>query len=537
MKKQPKMFQAGLWLCVGAISILTLVLPQRMSRAQGMATVIYNDPNTRVYYPRIMEIRHSDTDNGALLATCEEYKRPTPVHPIYKSTDKGRTWTKIGEVQDTQHGWGMRYQPMLFELPQDVADVPKGTILCAGSAIPDDMSQTSLELYRSDDGGATWTYMSTVVQGGRASPNGREDPVWEPFLMLDEQGRLVYFESDERFPEHNQLLCHFVSEDGGYSWGPLVQDVSLGELRPGMPIIAALPNGRFIMVYEIVGLEGFPVYYKLSDDGLDWARQRNLEIRTVDNYTPGSTPYCVWTPAGGANGTIIVSGRVPLDPAGGDFVVNYNNGEGPWYRMRTPISYGRGRGSAGYSRSMVVSQDGKELYTVCNMHNDLPSRLNMTFFRIPLQLAFDWSYEITAGCSFKLMTTDADGVVQQPNREDASQKWKLTDAGDGYCRLVASDGKVLEVQDGSTADGAAVVLAEQVDSDSQKWQIRYIDEGFYKLTAKHSGKCLHVTGGSEADGAVIVQGPDDGSDAMKWRMDAVDIDDAWSDWEWVPDVY
>lgn len=542
MENELKGFRKGFPKLTSLVILIFIQMSLNVSYATNtesmIYSVIYNDPNIRVYYPRIMEIRHNDSAKGTLLATCEEYIRQMPVHPIYKSTDKGKTWTRIGEVKDTQHGWGMRYQPFLFELPQTVGNLPKGTILYAGSAIPPDMSKTSIDLYKSNDLGITWTYMSTVCEGGRARPSGREDPVWEPFLMLDEQGRLVCFESDERFPAHNQLLCHFVSEDGGYTWGPLVEDVSLGELRPGMPIIAALPNGRFIMTYEIVGLAGHPVYYKLSDDGLDWARRPNLELRTIDNYTPGSTPYCVWTPVGGPNGTIIVSGRIPHDPVGGDFVVNYSNGEGTWYRMRTPISYGRARGSAGYSRSMVVSQDGKELYSVVNLHNNLRSTLNMVFFRIPLQLAFGWSYELTAGCSYQLMTTGTDGtIVQRSNLENASQKWALADAGDGYCRLVARGGRVLEVQGQSTDDGAAVVLGEQAEKDSQKWQIRYVGEGFYKLIANQSGKCLTVREGSKDEGANVIQSTDDDSNAQKWRMDPVDTKNPWGQWKYVTGIY
>jgi len=510
MKEEFKVLRKRYPLLISLWFLLSIQILLNISNAaideSSVYSVIYNNPNVRVYYPRIMEIRYNESAKGTLLATCEEYTRPMPVHPIFKSADKGKTWTRISDVNDTQRGWGMRYQPFLFELPQDVGELKKGTILCAGNAIPNNLSQTAIDIYKSENLGMTWTYMSTVCEGGRASPNGREDPVWEPFLMLDEQGRLVCFESDERFPEHNQLLCHFVSEDGGKTWGPLVQDVSLGELRPGMPVIAKLPNGRFIMTYEIVGLVGHQVYYKLSDDGLDWTRRSNLEIRTVDNYKPGSTPYCVWTPVGGQNGTIIVSGRIPHDPVGGDFVVNYNNGEGNWYRMRTPISYGSGRSSAGYSRSMVVSQDGKEIYSVVNLHNNLRSSLNMVFYRFPLQLAFGWDYELTAGCSYLLMTTDTEeSVIQQNNKEDASQKWTLTDAGDGYCRLISSDGKAMEVQGQSTEDGAAVVLSEQSERDSQKWKIRYLSEGFYKLTAKHSGKCLTVSSGSKDEGAKIIQ--------------------------------
>ena len=87
------------------------------------------------------------------------------------------------------------------------------------------------------------------------------------------------------------------------------------------------------------------------------------------------------------------------------------------------------------------------------------------------------------------------------------------------------------------ADGADVGLADQAESDSQKWRVRYQGDGFYKLVGKQSGKCLCVSSGSTADGAPLQQGPDDGSNAMQWRMDAVDTADAWGQWSWVPNVY
>jgi hypothetical protein len=308
-----------------------------------------------------------------------------------------------------------------------------------------------------------------------------------------------------------------------------------------MVVIAPLPNGKYIMTYELVGAPGAPITFKLSDDALNWgpAADRGIQIITADDYRPGSTPYCVWAQAGGKDGMIIASGRVPHDPLGGDLVVNYNCGEGKWYRMRTPIRY-QNAANAGYSRSMAVAANGRELYSVIELPNGQRSRLNMTFYRFPLELAFGWSYELTAACSFRLMTADNAGVVQRSNREDATQKWMLTDAGDGYCRLIVAGGNgggVLEVQGQSTADGAPVVVGEQADRDSQKWRIHYVGEGFYKLAAKHSGKTLCVGGASKTEGATLQQGPDDASDAMKWRMDAVDTKDAWTDWKWLPNVY
>ena len=321
----------------------------------------------------------------------------------------------------------------------------------------------------------------------------------------------------------------------------MVQDVSLGKLRPGMPIVVKLPNGRYFMVYEIVRLEGAQIHYKFSDDGLNWEpiSDRGTPITTVDVYSPGGTPYCVWAPVGGPNGMIIVSAKGPCDPLCGDFAVNYNLGKGHWYRMRTPIKYDGSVGS-GYSRSMVVSANGKELYSVVNLPNGHRSRLNMVFYRIPLELAVGWSYKLTAACSFKNLgvenNSNANGanVKQWSNNEDTSQQWTLQAAGDGYYKLVAKNsGKVLEVDQQSTADGANVVQREYANRDNQKWKIEYVGDGFYKLTAKHSEKCLSVSNGSSAEGANVHQSTDNNSDAQKWRMDPVDTQNPWGEWEYV----
>jgi len=207
--------------------------------------------------------------------------------------------------------------------------------------------------------------------------------------------------------------------------------------------------------------------------------------------------------------------------------------------MRTPIRYAGSAGS-GYSRSMVVSANGKELYSVVNLPNGQRSRLNMAFYRIPLEPAVGWFYKLTAACSFKNLgvenNSDADGayVKQWSNKEDNSQQWTLQTASDGYYKLVSKNsGKVLEVESQSTADGADIVLGQYADRDNQKWKIEYVVDGFYKLTAKHSGKCLSVSNSSGDEGANARQSAYNGSDAQKWRMDPVDTQNPWGDWQYV----
>jgi hypothetical protein len=130
----------------------------------------YTDPRT--LYARTVEL-----GDGRLLATWENYSpEPPPVYfPIYESTDGGASWAEIAHVEDTVYGFGLRYQPFLYVLPQDFGDdFPTGTVLLAGSAIPTNLSETNIELYASRDEGYTWEFVSHIAHGGVAIPNNGE---------------------------------------------------------------------------------------------------------------------------------------------------------------------------------------------------------------------------------------------------------------------------------------------------------------------------------------------------------------------------
>lgn len=214
-----------------------------------------NAPTVGAMYPRVIRIKHHTESKGNILVTFEHYMNREPSFPIYRSTDNGETWQLLSEVEDTKNRWGMKYQPHLFELPQQVGEFPAGTIFCSGNSIPEDKSATDLLVYVSRNGGKSWEFLSSIVRGGRAIyPNEKEIPVWEPFLGLDKSGKLVAYYSDERydFDKFDQLLAHKVSEDGGKTWGKEVFDVAVpdSKTRPGMAITAKLPNEKYIMVLK-----------------------------------------------------------------------------------------------------------------------------------------------------------------------------------------------------------------------------------------------------------------------------------------------
>ena len=151
-------------------------------QVESQSVKVYSPPSSykipRVLYARALLLQHGKEDTasqeskngkvepGTILATWENYSSEPPYFPIYKSTDKGKTWSEISRVKDQVNGWGLRYQPQLFELPMPMGGFPEGTILLAGSAIPEDLSVTQIDLYASTDRGSVNVFFpySSIVR-------------------------------------------------------------------------------------------------------------------------------------------------------------------------------------------------------------------------------------------------------------------------------------------------------------------------------------------------------------------------------------
>ncbi len=146
--------------------------------------------------------------------------------------------------------------------------------------------------------------------------------------------QLVVYYSDQRDPLHGQKLAHQTSSDL-VTWGPVVNDAAYTEYlaRPGMTTVAYIPPiKKWIVTYELpVGDSSshganYPVTYRLSDSPLtfDSAPPTGILIRLANGtqIAPNASPYVVWSPSGGPNGTIIVSdadvSQVYVNTKGGD---------------------------------------------------------------------------------------------------------------------------------------------------------------------------------------------------------------------------
>ncbi|KAJ5565770.1 Neuraminidase [Penicillium sp. DV-2018c] len=300
------------------------------------------DSSHSVLYPRQVEL-----SDGTLLATASYGGDKKPYFPIFSSADGGATWDWISNMTDQVNGLGMAAQPALAELPFAVGDFPAGTVLASGNSWGGE--STNIDIYASQDKGHTWKFVSNVARGSGPSTENGNPCIWEPFIQFFNHTIGVFY-SDQRDPLHGQKLAHQESTDLK-SWGDVVDDVAYLNYtaRPGMTVIDYIPPlEKWILVHEFpAGGEswsgvGYPVYYRLSSSPFDFRYVDGTPI-VIDGMQPNASPYVVWSPAGGVNGTIIVS-----DADNGSIFTNRANGQpDKWEIHDTPQP-------AAYSRSLHV---------------------------------------------------------------------------------------------------------------------------------------------------------------------------------------
>ncbi|MET8811732.1 beta-L-arabinofuranosidase domain-containing protein [Streptomyces sp. NPDC004549] len=118
-----------------------------------------------------------------------------------------------------------------------------------------------------------------------------------------------------------------------------------------------------------------------------------------------------------------------------------------------------------------------------------------------------------------MSTANSARVVQYDNTPTGDHAWQFVDRGDGWF-LVRNghSGKVLGVDGMSTADSAIVVQYEDNGTDDHLWRQVDKGDGWFLLLNRHSGKVLGVSGMSTANSAQVVQFADNGTDDHLWRL-------------------
>ena len=457
---------------------------------QTMYTPSSDAPAPGSLYANGLQLKHNGTANGQILATFEQYTHGTPVFPIYRSTDGGGTFQRLSEVRDTQNGWGMRWQPALFELPVAVGGFPAGTILAAGASVPGDRSATKIDMYASTDRGLTWRFVSNIATGGAAQSVNGYTPVWEPYFVMNGSRLIVYY-SDQRDTRYGQKIVHQVTTNL-VNWGPVVNDMTAPSYnpRPGMPTVARLPNGNYVMTFEYGGSSNgdYVVHYKISADPERFGSAAAIPLRTTDGVAPQFTPYIAWSPAGGPNGTLVVTAASHTE-----LFLNSQNGAANAWTRTSSLTGG------GYSRGLVPLADGHSVLVLNAGQNG--SALNSVYYS---------TVDLSGNGGNVLRAANANRCLDVPNHNSTNgtavdiwdcngglnQQWTYN-ASTGT--VVAFGNKCLDVPAHSTTPGVRIQIWDCNGGSNQQWTLGA--DG--TLVGRESGLCLDVVANGTANGTAV----------------------------------
>ena len=446
--------------------------------------------------------------SGKIVATYEDNNQPLDTNmswPIWTSTNNGVSWQRTSSVRDTSpRRWGNWASPFLYVLPQQIGTMPAGTLLMAGMNSPPDRSALALQIYKSNDEGMTWSWVSEVALGGGQWGSADPTPIWEPFLLVANNKLIVYYSDERDKANHDQKIVH-QSSTNGVNWGPVVEDVASSDrgLRPGMPVVTRMANGQYIMVYEVVGAPGIPNNYKISSNPESW---NSGDMGTTIDH--GGHPYMIGLP----------NGRLAYNSGGStDIRINTTNGVGPWTPTKTIMPWG-------YTRQLQhVRGTGRVLILSLGIFaNTTPNTLYVG--DVDLGHSAGAYYKLVNRHSGKVLDVsganlqDGADVIQWADNGGANQHWHVTDVGGGNRTLFnRNSGRALGIWEGGTADGANAVQWVENYNPDQQWQLVPVGS-YYKLVNRRSGKVLGVLGGSTADGARAVQWSDVGALDQQWQL-------------------
>jgi hypothetical protein len=321
-------------------------------------------------YPRLVRLQYNPVFRGRIIASVNSWDGGGSFAPIYESTDEGASFHKIGEIRDPDGSRG-ECCGTLFELPRRVGALPAGTVLWAASYGQDagPGRRVGIKVWASHDGGRHWSFLSEAVQ----SPNSLG--LWEPEFAVDSGGTLwLHFSDETRQPEFGQVLNRIASTDGVH-WGDERPTLAIppGPVRVGMPIVRALPDGRYYLAYEICNYRDrfCDPYYKTSADGTNFGDPGDPGSRV--NTASGAYFQHAQTVTVFPGGRLIMVGQIYVDPAGRPLpsngrtlLVNDHSGDGVWQELPAPVPVPDARDDfcPNYSSTLLPVDQGRNVLEI-----------------------------------------------------------------------------------------------------------------------------------------------------------------------------
>jgi hypothetical protein len=204
--------------------------------------------------------------NDGWLCVNTRFGRGESSLEIRLTTNAFQSWSKLSEVE----------VPGRFLDNGELIQLPSREILLTGRSLINEESYR-LPVYRSLDGGKSWAAIGSIDANEGPPGSLPQRGLWEPHFFLLNDGRLAVAYANEKHaaekPAFSQVCSERISSDGGKNWGDeiiLAAEPGGGKLRPGMPVVARMSNGKFIAAYEVVGVGDADVFCKISEDGEHW---------------------------------------------------------------------------------------------------------------------------------------------------------------------------------------------------------------------------------------------------------------------------
>lgn len=204
--------------------------------------------------------------DGGWLAVSTRFAGPVSTLRLLHGTDSARTWTALAEVAE----------PGRLMDNGDLIRLGDGTLLLTGRSLIQGESY-QLPVYRSTDSGRTWSRCGMIDSNDGPPGTLLGRGLWEPHFYQLPDGRLAVAYANEKHAAdprpYSQVCTVRVSPDSGRTWGrelTLAAEPGGGKQRPGMPVVTRMTDGRYLAVYEVVGIGDAEVFSKISADGEQW---------------------------------------------------------------------------------------------------------------------------------------------------------------------------------------------------------------------------------------------------------------------------
>lgn len=125
-------------------------------------------------------------------------------------------------------------------------------------------------------------------------------------------------------------------------------------------------------------------------------------------------------------------------------------------------------------------------------------------------------------------TTNGTQLDQATYTGALNQQWDIAPlprGGDSsyYSIKAAHDGKAVNLDAYSYANGGAINQWDYVNQAQQHWYLEYAGGGYFKIRTRWDAKVLEVGGNSTADGGLVQQWDDAGTASQQWSIQPVGV--------------